>query len=81
MNQLLGIKIDDVKSFIHLPVYYFIIFSYSYLKEYGDSLKFRQLSNTEIKPFQYLFFHFWITNELCINISNSSAFCSKKLYD
>lgn len=58
MNQLLGIKIDDVKSFIHLPVYYFIIFSYSYLKEYGDSLKFRQLSNTEIKPFQYLFFHF-----------------------
>ena len=81
MNQLLGIKIDDVKSFIHLPVYYFIIFSYSYLKEYGDSLKFRQLSNTEIKPFQYLFFHFWITNELCINISNSNAFCSKKLYD
>lgn len=58
MNQLLGIKIDDVKSFIHLPVYYFIIFSYSYLKEYGDSLKFRHLSNTEIKPFQYLFFHF-----------------------
>ena len=81
MNQLLGIKIDDVKSFIHLPVYYFIIFSYSYLKEYGDSLKFRQLPNKDIKPFQYLFFHFWITNELCINISNSNAFCSKKLYD